>query len=228
MNGILLVDKPMYWTSFDVVNKVRRLVADAEGKKPKQVKVGHTGTLDPLATGLLVLLVGSYTKQAPALTKLDKCYEVAMTLGNTSSTGDSEGEIEFFSDLRPTKKQLQLVLQQFSGQLMQTPPAFSAVKVNGQRAYALARQGKAVELSPRPIQVYRNELMNYNYPIVRLLCEVSSGTYIRSLVADMGTCLRTGAYMSALRRLVVGDFSIDQAITVEGLSAEVIKGALRL
>src|ERR1700735_5061609 len=139
MNGMLLVDKPYDWTSFDVVNYVRRIIAIAEGKKPKQVKVGHSGTLDPLATGLLVLLIGSYTKRAPELTKLDKTYEVTMKLGETSTTGDEEGEKTVIAGQRAIdREKIDAALQKFTGGLMQTPPIFSAMRVNGQRAYKLA------------------------------------------------------------------------------------------
>jgi tRNA pseudouridine55 synthase len=212
MQGLLLIDKPREWTSFDVVNFVRRQVATIEGKKPKNTKVGHTGTLDPLATGLLVLLVGKeYTKQAPGLTKLDKVYEVTMKLGETSSTGDGEGEKSTVSDRHPTMEEIQESLERFTGELMQTPPAFSAMKVNGQRAYKLAREGKEVHLEPRPVRIYKNTLDGYDYPYVHFTSEVGSGTYIRSLVEDLGQALRTGAYMSDLRRSRVGEFSLGDA-----------------
>lgn len=209
MQGLLLIDKPRGWTSFDVVNFVRKQVAIATGRKSKNVKCGHTGTLDPLATGLLVLLVGKeYTRRAVELMKLDKTYEVTMRLGAVSSTGDEEGEKTKLSDTRPTRQAIAAVLQKITGEIMQTPPAFSAIKVNGQRAYKLAREGKEVTLSARPVQVYRSVLDSYDYPYVRFTSEVSSGTYIRSLVEDLGTALGTGAYMTALRRARLGDFSI--------------------
>src|SRR5476649_2320405 len=138
MQGLLLVDKPVAWTSFDVVNYVRRIVATAEGKKPKNVKVGHTGTLDPFATGLLILLIGKdYTKRAGEFSKLDKTYEVTMRLGQTSTTGDPEGEITPVSDNQPTKTELKTALEKFVGEIDQIPPAYSAIKIDGQRAYKL-------------------------------------------------------------------------------------------
>lgn len=213
MQGVLLVDKPKEWTSFDVVNYVRRIVAAHEGKKPKNTKVGHTGTLDPLATGLLVLLVGKdYTRRATELTKLDKTYEVVMKLGQTSSTGDEEGEKTAVSDTIPTPEAVLEALAAFQGQIMQVPPAFSAMKINGQRAYKLAREGQAVELEARPVMIYKNELTSYEYPYVKFTSEVGSGTYIRSLVEDLGKKLGTGAYMSDLRRTRVGQCSIADAI----------------
>jgi tRNA pseudouridine55 synthase len=221
MQGILLVDKPKEWTSFDVVNYVRRMVAAEEGKKPKNTKVGHTGTLDPLATGLLVLLVGKeYTRKAIELTKLDKTYEVTMKLGQTSTTGDEEGEKTVVSDTIPTQEAVLEALRVFQGQIMQVPPAFSAMKVDGQRAYKLAREGKTVELEARPVQIYKNELTGYEYPYVTFTSEVGSGTYIRSLAEDLGKALGTGAYMSDLRRTKVGQFSIEDAVQKEALNRE--------
>jgi tRNA pseudouridine55 synthase len=221
MQGILLVDKPKEWTSFDVVNYVRRMVAAEEGKKPKNTKVGHTGTLDPLATGLLVLLVGKeYTRKAIELTKLDKTYEVTMKLGQTSTTGDEEGEKTVVSDTIPTQEAVLEALRVFQGQIMQVPPAFSAMKIDGQRAYKLAREGKTVELEARPVQIYKNELTGYEYPYVTFTSEVGSGTYIRSLAEDLGKALGTGAYMSDLRRTKVGQFSIEDAVQKEALNRE--------
>ncbi|MFZ1483660.1 MAG: tRNA pseudouridine(55) synthase TruB [Candidatus Saccharimonadales bacterium] len=224
MQGILLVDKPKTWTSFDVVNYVRKIVATEEGKKPKNCKVGHTGTLDPLATGLLVLLVGKeYTRRATELTKVDKTYEVTMTLGQTSTTGDDEGKKTAVSDTVPTKEAVLGALAHFTGDIMQVPPAFSAMKINGKRAYELAREGKPVELEARPATIYSADLTSYDYPIVTFTSRVSSGTYIRSLVEDIGEHLSTGAYMSDLRRTTVGKFTIDSALEVESLNAEVLQ-----
>lgn len=215
MHGILLVDKPSGWTSFDVVNYVRRQVAIAEGKKPKNIKVGHTGTLDPLATGLLVILIGKeYTRQAESMSKQDKTYEVTMRLGQTSTTGDEEGEKTAVSEDRPTEAQVRAALEQFVGHLMQTPPIFSAIKINGQKAYDLARAGKPVELKPRPVTVYSIDFTSYEYPLVHFACNVSSGTYVRSLVEDVGSALGTGAYMAGLRRTRIADFDINASITI--------------
>lgn len=228
VNGYVLLDKPQDWTSFDVVNYVRRAVATYVGKKPKHVKVGHTGTLDPQATGLLVLLVGKYTKRAPELSRVDKTYDVHMTLGVTSSTGDEEGEKTVVSDTQPDEQDIRAVLTQFTGEQMQTPPAYSAIKIDGQRAYKLARQGKAVQIEPRPITVYDLQLTSYQYPEVRFTARVSSGTYVRSLVEDMGNALRTGAYMSGLRRTAVGSFTLAGAITPEDINAETIASRVQL
>ena len=217
MQGILLVDKPAGWTSFDVVNYVRKQVAAAEGKRPKQVKVGHTGTLDPFATGLLVLLIGKeYTRRAGEFSKLDKTYEVTMRLGETSTTGDPEGKISSVSDKKPTKTELETALKQFIGVIEQTPPAYSAIKINGQRAYKLARAGKEVIIEPRKVTINGLELTSYKYPEVKFTADVSAGTYIRTLVEDLGYTLKTGAYTTGLRRTKIDTFSIEQAVDASG------------
>jgi tRNA pseudouridine55 synthase len=227
VKGVLLVDKPKTWTSFDVVNYVRKIVAGQQGTKPKNTKVGHTGTLDPLATGLLVLGVGKeYTRRAGEFSKLDKTYEVTMKLGETSTTADDEGEKTAVSDTIPTEKAVLEALDALQGHIMQVPPQFSAMKINGQRAYKLARKGEKVELEARPVTIYSNELTAYEYPFVKFTSRVSSGTYIRSLVVDLGELLKTGAYMSDLRRTSVGDFTIETAISIEGITAEILVSAL--
>jgi tRNA pseudouridine55 synthase len=212
VQGLLLIDKPKTWTSFDVVNYVRKMVAAAEGKKPKNCKVGHAGTLDPLATGLLVLLIGKeYTRRASEFSKLDKIYEVTMKLGETSTTADDEGVKTVVSDTVPTERAILAALEGLQGQIMQVPPVFSAMKVGGQRAYKLARAGKQVELEARPVTIYENKLTSYDYPLVKFTSHVSSGTYIRSLVEDLGKVLGTGAYMSDLRRTSIGNFELEKA-----------------
>jgi tRNA pseudouridine55 synthase len=226
MDGILLVDKPLGWSSFDAVNYVRRIIAVAEIKKPKQVKVGHTGTLDPLATGLLILLIGSYTKRAQELFKLDKTYEATVKLGENSTTGDAEGEKTFISDKQPTRAEILSALDKYTGAIMQTPPIYSAMKIDGQRAYQLARQGLAVKLEPRAITVYRNNLISYEYPEMKFISQVSSGTYIRSLVEDLGRSLETGAHLIALRRSQVGPYILDMALQLENLDPGVIQANL--
>jgi|JI10StandDraft_1071094.scaffolds.fasta_scaffold194097_2 tRNA pseudouridine55 synthase len=227
MHGVLLVDKPSGWTSFDVVNYVRKIVAVDEGKKPKNCKVGHTGTLDPMATGLLVLLVGKeYTRRAGEMSKHDKTYEVTMKLGEVSDTGDAEGELTPVNNRIPGESEIKAALQKFLGEIMQTPPAYSAIKINGQKAYELARKGREVVLEPRPVTIYNIRQATYQYPEVTFICDVSSGTYIRSLVQDVGEALATGAYMSALRRTRVGDYPLEKALQIEGLSAEILKSHL--
>lgn len=229
MQGILLVDKPAGWTSFDVVNYVRKIVATAEGKKPKNTKVGHTGTLDPFATGLLVLLVGKeYTRKAGELSKADKTYEVTMRLGEVSTTGDPEGKITEVDGPQPSHEDVETALHKFIGVIEQIPPAYSAIKVNGQRAYKLARAGKEVVIEPRKVTVHKLELASYNYPEAQLVASVSSGTYIRTLVEDIAKTLNTAAYTSQLCRTQVGKYFLDQAITIEGLNPEIIEKSLKV
>lgn len=224
MNGTLLVDKPAGWTSHDVVAKVRSVIRAQTGQK---VKVGHAGTLDPAATGLLVLLLGSYTKKAGNFSKLDKTYEAEITLGATSTTGDTEGKITpkiVRSDKkRPNLEEVGAVLSQFEGQIWQTPHQYSAIKVGGHRAYKIARLGKEVKLEPRQVTVHRLQVTEYEYPKLKIVTEVSSGTYIRSLAEDIGQKLGTGAYLSKLRRTEVGKFSIKDALKMDGKSLERLK-----
>ena len=226
MDGILLVDKPAGWSSFDVVAKVRGIIK--HGTDRKKPKVGHTGTLDPLATGLMVVVVGTYCKRAEQFAKFDKTYEVTMQLGQTSTTGDDEGEKTTISTHRPRLAELEAATEQFMGTISQVPPAFSAIKVNGQRAYKLARAGKQVVLEPRQVTIHGITNLSYHYPEVRFTVSVSSGTYIRSLVEDIGTVLTTGAYVSNLRRIVVGDFILSDAITTDNLDIELIKQHLQV
>lgn len=210
-DGILLIDKPAAMTSFGVVARVRRVLTKEAGKK---VKVGHCGTLDPFATGLLVLVTGKETKNAEQFMKLDKVYEATIKLGCTSTTGDPEGDIVDTSDVQPTEDELRNVLKTFVGQIEQTPPAFSAIKVDGQRAYKLARKGEAVEIPKRTVTVHSLELLDYAYPEVRIRTHVSSGTYIRTLAEDIGKTLGTGAYCTELRRTKIADWSVDDAQTL--------------
>lgn len=218
MQGILLVDKPAGWTSFDVVNKVRYAVADKQGVKPKSIKVGHAGTLDPFATGLLIVLVGKdYTRRAGEFAKLDKTYEVTMRLGFGSSTGDPEGEITPFNNEQPTLKKIKEAAAEFVGTIEQTPPTYSAIKVDGQRAYKLARAGKEVTIEPRKVKINRLEVVDYSYPDIKLVADVSSGTYIRSLVEDIGRALGTSAYTGELRRTKIGPHPLSQARNIKNI-----------
>jgi tRNA pseudouridine55 synthase len=215
MDGYLLVDKPACWTSHDVVAKVRNILKNEAQHK---VKVGHTGTLDPFATGLLILMVGSHTKRAAEFSKLGKTYEAEIVLGKVSSTGDPEGEITQKSDKVPTQEEVNNTLEEFTGEIEQTPHKFSAMKIDGQRAYKLAREGKEVKLEPRKVTIYSIKDVKYNYPKLKFTTEVSSGTYIRSLAEDIGKNLGTGAYLSELRRTQVGSFNIDKAQSIEQIT----------
>jgi tRNA pseudouridine55 synthase len=224
MNGIIKVDKPAGITSFGVVAWVRRLLSQAAGKK---IKVGHTGTLDPFATGLMIIVVGDACKRAQELSKLDKMYEATIVLGQTSSTGDPEGDLRLDGSVeQPTLAQVQAVLGQFTGVITQTPPKFSAIKINGVRAYKLARQGKAIEMPTRQVTVYSLELLAYNYPELHVRTQVSSGTYIRTLAEDIGKALGTGAYTAALRRTQVGKWKLPALELTDDLSPEAVQQAI--
>lgn len=208
VDGIILIDKPAGLTSFGVVARVRRVLTNQAQKK---VKVGHTGTLDPFATGLMILVIGKECKNAGHYTKLDKVYEATFRLGQTSTTGDPEGEIIKVSDRQPSIQEIESALAQFRGEITQRPPIFSAIKVNGQRAYKLAREGKEVEIPLRQVTVHSFDVIDYSYPELKIRTHVSSGTYIRSLAGDIGEALRTGAYCTELRRTKIADWTIDEA-----------------
>ena len=205
---VILIDKPAGMTSFGVVARVRRKLKDEFGHK---VKVGHTGTLDPFATGLLILLSGKYTKRSNEFLKLDKVYEATTKLGYVSDTGDIEGKIEKRGDKSIELKEIQEILKSFVGEVEQTPPKFSAIKINGQRAYKLARKGADFEMPKRKVTIYNIEILEYEYPILKLRCHVSSGTYIRTLAEDIGEKLGVGAYCESLRRLKIGEYDVKDA-----------------
>lgn len=213
-DGILLIDKPTDMTSFGVVARVRRVLSDQKGKK---MKVGHCGTLDPFATGLLILCVGKECKNAGSYTKLDKVYEATVRLGQTSNTGDPEGEISDVSNQQPSRDEVTNVLKNFVGDIKQTPPAHSAIKINGQRAYNLARQGKEVEMPERTVTIHSLDIVEYQYPELKIRTHVSSGTYIRSLAQDIGTALGTGAYCRELRRTKIADWDVQNAQSLSSL-----------
>ena len=219
---VILIDKPPGMTSFGVVARVRRVLSHRAGKK---VKVGHCGTLDPFATGLLILVTGKECRNAMHYTKLDKVYEATFRLGQTSTTGDPEGEImPYIANSKPQNDTqtssiseqpditaIKSVLAQFVGDIKQRPPAFSAIKINGQRAYKLARSGKEIDIPERTVTIYALELLDYDYPLLKVRAHVSSGTYIRSLAVDIGEALNTGAYCQELRRTQIADWQVSQA-----------------
>ncbi len=226
-NGLLLVDKPSGWTSFDVVNKVRSTIANNLSIKPKHMKVGHSGTLDPKATGLLVLAIGPATKQLDKFLRLDKTYEVGVILGSSSSTGDSEGDITINEFAQaPELKQVRKIVGSYIGEIDQKPHRFSAVKVNGVRAYKLARKGLEFDLKPRKVTVFSLGKINYHWPQLNFDTKVSSGTYVRTLVEDIGVDLGVGAYVSSLRRTNVGPYKVSNACSVEDIDFQTIEGHL--
>ena len=204
--GIILFDKPKGKSSFYAVAVVRAKLKNQAGRK---IKVGHTGTLDPIATGLLILLTGKMTKQADTFLKKDKVYIAEATLGGTSTTYDGEGEITKLNVKdHPEISDVERACQSFVGKIEQTPPIFSAIKVEGKRAYALARSGQEVKLNPRQVEIYNLEILDYAWPKLKFRVHVSSGTYIRSLINDIGANLGCGAYMSELRRVSIGEYEL--------------------
>lgn len=211
-DGILLIDKPTEMTSFGVVARVRRLLSEQQDKK---VKVGHTGTLDPFATGLMIIVVGKECKNAEQYSKLDKVYEATIRLGQSSTTGDPEGEITDESATVPTREEITRALKKYTGVITQRPPIYSAIKIDGQRAYKLARAGKSVEMPERQITIYGLDLVDYTYPELKVRTHVSSGTYIRTLAEDIGRFLGTNAYCNQLRRTAIGKWKIEDAQTLQ-------------
>ena len=204
--GIALFDKPKGKSSFYPVSVVRAKLNNQFGRK---IKVGHTGTLDPIATGLLILLTGKMTKQADTFLKKDKVYIAEATLGATSNTYDAEGEITKLKAEPPLAlAEIESVCQTSVGKILQTPPIFSAIKVDGKRAYDLARAGKDIKLKAREVEIYSLEILDYTWPKLKFKVHVSSGTYIRSLINDIGQKIGCGAYMSELRRTKVGEYEI--------------------
>lgn len=205
LEGFLLIDKPVGPTSHDIVAKVRALL-------PRGTKVGHAGTLDPLASGLLIIGLGKSTKKLSEYVGLDKTYEVRVQLGATSTTDDGEGAVTIMENAEPVSEAaLRAALEKLTGEQDQIPPAFSAKKVDGERLYKLARQGKPVEARPHHINVYSIDLVRYVFPVVELLIHCSSGTYIRSIARDLGEILGVGGFVVALRRTAIGPYMVKNA-----------------
>ena len=206
---MLLIDKPLNWTSFDVVRKLRRLV--------RTKKIGHAGTLDPLATGLLILCTGKYTKRINEYMAQEKEYTGTITLGANTPTYDLESEPVAQKNPADISPELvgEVIAKQFTGPIDQVPPAHSAIKVDGKRVYELARKGKEVKLEPRRITVKTFEITAFRLPVLEFRVVCSTGTYIRSLANDLGAALGCGGYLSSLRRTRIGEYHVDQALTIE-------------
>ncbi|MFN0199136.1 MAG: tRNA pseudouridine(55) synthase TruB [Planctomycetaceae bacterium] len=210
--GLLNVNKPEGVTSRDVVNNVQKLF--------KKVKVGHAGTLDPLASGVLLIGIGPATRLVSRLQEGMKEYQAQFRFGATSDTDDATGKVQPVADARPvTRAELESRLPEFIGEILQVPPQFSAVHVEGQRAYDLARSGKTMTLTPRTVVVSRIEILSFEYPDVELLIECGSGTYIRSIGRDLGERLGCGAIMTALVRTRSGPFKLEEAVEMSRISA---------
>ncbi len=219
-NGeILLIDKPLTWTSFDVVNKIRRIISHktTSGK----IKVGHAGTLDPLATGLLIVCTGKFTKRIHEFQNLDKEYTGEFRLGATTPSFDSETEIDNRHETAHLTDELLIITaRSFIGTQDQEPPLFSAVKVEGERAYLKARRRESVKLTPRKITIKEFELTSIDLPVLTFRVVCSKGTYIRALARDFGHALKSGAYLTQLTRTKIGEYSLKKAITIEQFEHE--------
>ncbi len=216
-DGFLIIDKPLTWTSFDVVARTRRLTGER--------RIGHAGTLDPLATGVLPLALGTATRFVEYLSDAGKTYDATVHLGVSTTTYDREGAVtETASGPLPDMAAVEAALTPFRGPQLQLPPMHSAVKQDGKRLYELARSGQEVERRPRPITIYRLDLVEYAPPLVRLVVECSKGTYIRTLAYDLGVTLGCGAHLAALVRTQHGLFALADALSLEALEAGVADG----
>lgn len=219
MDSVLLIDKPKGITSAKAVALI---------KKQLKVKMGHTGTLDPLATGLLIVLTGKRTKQASAFLHMDKTYTVEAVLGMATTTYDVAGETVKTCGQPVTREDVESILEEFTGEIQQVPPAFSAKKLRGKKAYELARKGIDVEIPAATVTVYSLRLLSFDYPHFKLECDVSSGFYVRSLVHDIGERLGVGATVIEVRRLKVGRYSVENALSLDELLESVPADAERV
>lgn len=211
---IIGIDKPLGWTSFDAVKRVRGAIQ--RRMNVKKFKVGHAGTLDPLATGVLIICTGRATRKIQELQEGLKEYVAEVTLGATTPSFDLETEIDAtYPCGHVTRDMVERVLPQFTGRVMQVPPVFSAVKVDGKRAYSLARKGKEVELKPKALEIREIEVLDFTLPVLTLRVLCSKGTYIRALARDIGAALDTGAHLTGLRRTRVGDMTLDRCWTLD-------------
>jgi tRNA pseudouridine55 synthase len=211
---VLLINKPLRWTSFDAVRKIRNLI--------RIKKVGHAGTLDPLATGLLIICTGKFTKKINEYMAKEKEYTGSFTLGATTPTYDLESEPQNFQSTEQlTEAQIHQATAQFTGEVLQVPPAHSAIKLEGKRVYELARQGKEVKLEPRKITISEFAITSINGQVVEFRVVCSTGTYIRSLANDFGKALGCGAYLSSLCRTRIGEHRLEDAMTMQEFEAQV-------
>jgi len=214
---VLLINKPLRWTSFDVIRKIRGLI--------KIKKVGHAGTLDPLATGLLIVCTGKFTKTINEYMAQQKEYTGTITLGATTPTYDLESEPQNFKRFdHITKEDLEQTAQSFTGRILQTPPIHSAIKKEGKRVYELARQGVDVKLEPRPVTILEFEIVKIDLPVVEFRVVCSTGTYIRSLANDFGEKLGCGGYLSSLCRTRIGNFLLEDAMSMEQFERQLATG----
>lgn len=214
--GLIIVDKPVGPTSHNIVTLVRR------GTKIR--KVGHAGTLDPRASGVLVLCLGAATRLSEYLSTSTKTYEAVVRWGASTRTYDSDGEVTHSTGKVPSLRQIEALLPEFVGEIDQSPPPFSAIKVGGKKAYDLARSGEEVDLTPRKVHIHRLEIRSYRPPDLSLLVECSAGTYIRSLAHDLGERLGMGAHLASLRRTKAGPFTLEEAVALPRLEVSFLTG----
>jgi len=214
----LCFDKPLHWTSFDLVNKVRWLIRKTYNIK--KIKVGHAGTLDPLATGLVIICTGKSTKTIPSLMGQTKTYTGEITLGATTPSYDLETDIDnTFPTQHITEKRIKEATKRFTGRIQQKPPVFSALKKDGVRLYEYARKGEKVEIPSREVIIDKFEITAFDLPRLQFEVMCSKGTYIRSLAHDLGQALDSGAHLSGLRRTAIGNYSIDDALSIEAFES---------
>lgn len=215
MDGILIINKSTGPTSHDIVNRIRKM----SGIK----KVGHAGTLDPFAEGVLIILIGKATKLQSKFMNMDKTYVGTLKLGETSDTFDVTGEIKVQSKnekVKTTTKNLKLILNSFIGEIKQVPPIYSAIKIHGQAAYKLARKGIKLKLKPRKVKIYNIKILNYKWPRLKIEVKCGKGTYVRSLADDIGKKLGCGAYLEKLTRTGIGKFKIENSTRLENLNSQ--------
>jgi tRNA pseudouridine55 synthase len=214
LGQVLLFNKPLYWTSFDLVNKVRTMIRSSLGIK--KIKVGHAGTLDPLASGLMIICTGRSTKKIDEFRDLDKEYVATIHLGETTPSFDLETETDnHFPTEHITEEEVRKVLNGFLGEMKQLPPMYSAKLIAGKRAYEFARKGIQKELEPVSVYFREIELLSFSIPVIKVRIICSKGTYIRSFARDFGSALKSGAYLSALERTAIGPFNISNAYNIE-------------
>ena len=218
---VLIFSKPHYWTSFDLVKKIKGILQKQLNQK---IKIGHAGTLDPLATGLIILCTGKATKRISEFQDMNKEYIATIELGKTTPSFDLETEFDNKYDFKHiTKDIFESVLEKFVGEIYQIPPAYSAKKHKGKRAYEFARRGVEIELKPSQIDIYEIELLEFYLPLVKLRILCSKGTYIRALARDIGKALDNGAYLKTLERTRIGDYCINDAFTIDSFEKELSK-----
>ena len=218
--ALLLINKPPEWTSFDVVKKVRNLIK--KKLQIKKIKVGHAGTLDPLATGLLIVCTGKFTKRIDEIQRQGKCYTGHFTLGASTPSFDLETKVnQTFETAHITKQLLEEVVKQFEGEINQIPPIFSALKKDGERLYKLARKNKKVEIESRKVTIHSFKITKINMPEVSFKISCSKGTYIRSIANDFGKALNSGAHLSELCRTKIGEYDLKQATNIKELEEKI-------